>query len=174
MNNPSTIAYNGGYGIFVDGDPTTPDILNPFIGNSIFYNANNAIALANNGNDLQSQPLVSNAVLNADGYSLMVEATAPLMPSLTYYRLDFYLNNVDNSPITEGQTFLGYVDQVPSGTTIVQYFPLSTPLSSDVWVSATATNLNNATGLPGDTSPYSANLQIQTLPNIIPGYMFQF
>lgn len=174
LQGPNVIAYNAGYGALLNGDATTPDIHNPFVENAMYNNGNNAIALTNNGNNLQSTPLIINAVLNADGWNVMVEATAPLIPSFSYYRIDFYLNDVDNSPITEGKTLLGYVDQVPSGVTIVHLLPLPTQLTSNLWISATATILNNAGGLPGDTSPHSPNIQMDTLPNNIPLYMFQF
>jgi len=172
---PNVIAYNGtdatGYGIVVMGNATTPDLGNSFLSNSIFNNKADGIALFNNGNNLQAAPTVINAILNNDGNALTVGVTAPSVPADNMFRIDVFVNTTDRSPITEGQQFIGFIDSVSSGATIAQIFPLSTPIVSDVWVSATATNLGGP--LFGDSSTYSSNLQMVTLSNDIPAIMFQ-
>jgi hypothetical protein len=173
FNTPNVIMNNVSNGILLAGDVTTPDILNPLISNSIFNNGSDGIALLNGSNSSQAAPILVNAVLNADGNSIIIAATAPSTPSATTYRLDFFINSVDNTPITEGKLFIGSIPSVPSGTTVTQFFPLATTIASNLWVSATATNLNNPGTQPGDTSPYCSNLQMETLPNNIPAFMFQ-
>lgn len=174
---PNIIANNAGYGIYIDSDPTltTPDIYNAILGNNIYNNGGNGIQLANNGNDAQAAPIIINAVLNNNGTAVTIEATAPSTPSGINYRLDYFINSTDRSPITEGQLYLGgsvgSIQSIPAGATVTQSFPLNTPLYSNVWVSGTATALNNS-GQPGDTSPFTANFATEILPNNIPAFMF--
>lgn len=173
----NVIAYSGSgavgthNGIRVGGDPTTPDILNAIFANEIFNNTGNGIELVNNGNDMQAAPTLVNALVNADGNAVTIAATAPSTPANTLFRIDFFLNSVDRSPITEGENFIGYVDNVPSGETIVQRFALNSPISGNLWASATATDLNNF-GRPGNTSEFTSNLLTVTLVDNIPSIMF--
>lgn len=172
LQGDNVITFNAGYGIYIDGNAATPDTLNPLLNNSIFNNGGNGIVLTNNGNNLQAAPTIINALLNENGNGITIAATAPSTPASTNYRLDFYINNTNRAGITEGQTFIGSIASVASGATVVDFFSLTTTISSNLWVSATATNLNNPGGQPGDTSPYCSNFQMTTLPTNIPAFMF--
>lgn len=173
---PNTIAYNGtdttGNGVLIIGDIDNPDLLNAIVGNAIFNNASDGIALANNSNNNQAAPTIINAILNADGNSLTIGATAPSTPSDASFRLDFFINSTDRTPITEGEVHIGSLFEIPAGTTVAQMFSVPS-LTSNVWVSGTAINLNAPDTQMGDTSPYTANLQMATLSNNLPAIMFQ-
>ena len=120
----------------------------------------------------QAAPTILNAVLNNDGNAITITATAPSAPPASVFDLNFYINNVDNSPITEGQTYIGSVAAVPSNTTILAMFAIS-HITSNVWVSATATNRNNPMSGVGDTSPFCSNFSVATLPNNLVPIMFK-
>jgi hypothetical protein len=164
----NTIQFNGttvvpSYGVIVGGNTTAPDILNSILGNNIFLNNNNGIELVNNGNDLQEIPTVVNATGST---SVVITATAPTLPASSHFRLEFFANATNRNPITEGQSFLGAIDSVPSGATVTESFTGPGPVI-DKWVSATATNLNGAGNTPGDTSPFSSNtIVVPTCPTI--------
>ena len=172
----NVIAYNGtdttGYGIVIMGDATTPDVLNTILANSIFNNVSDGVALFNNSNNLQSAPTIINAILNNDGNALTVGVTAPSTPADSMFRIEFFVNDTDRSPITEGQLSIGFIEPIPSGATVAQLFPLSSPIVSNIWVSAIATNFNGSPFL-GDSSPHTSNVQMVTLANNIPAIMFQ-
>ena len=155
----NTIEFNGAYGVEVDGNATTPDILNPILGNSIFLNANNGIELLGGGNNDQEPPTINSAAVCAmGGNTVTIGVTAPAAPAASNFRLEFFLNTVNRNPITEGQTFIGAIAPVPSGQTVIQSFTLPDgTVSVGQWVSATATNLNGAGDTPGDTSEFSLN-----------------
>lgn len=169
----NVIAYNAtGNGILIDGDPTTPDIFNAILGNSIFNNQNDSIKLLDNSNDLQNTATVINALLNADGNAITIAATAPTEPSDAMFRLDFFINSIDRTPTTEGELFIGSINSVTAGTLVAALFQLSAPLASNQWVSVVATNLNGEGSVPGDSSPHSPNVQMVTLIDNIPSLMF--
>jgi hypothetical protein len=166
----NTIQFNGttvapSYGVIVGGDATAPDILNSILGNSIFLNNNNGIELVDNGNDLQEAPTVINATGSS---SIVITAIAPTLPAGSNFRLEFFVNDTNRNPITEGQLFLGAIDSVPSGATVTQSFSGPGSLASQ-WISATATNLNGAGNTPGDTSPFSLNIVLVPACPTIPG-----
>ena len=125
--------------------------------------------MANNGNDNQIVPVIVNAVFNTVGNGITIEATAPSTPSVNY-RLDFFLNTSDRSPITEGGLYLGTIETVAAGATITQFFALSSTITNG-WVSAVATALDG-TNYYGDSSAYTTNFTGATLPNNIPAFMF--
>jgi hypothetical protein len=75
------------------------------------------------------------------------------------FRLEFFSNSADRTPIAEGERFLGALNSVPTGAAVTQSFP-APGVSVGQWVSATATNLNNAGGAPGDTSEFTPNFEI--------------
>jgi len=157
--NGNVIAYNGttttpSYGVIVGGDATTPDVLNAILGNSIFLNNNNGIELVNNGNDLQAPPIVVSA---SGSDSITITATAPTLPATSTFRLEFFANASNRNPITEGQEFIGAINDVTSGTTVTQTFPISGSLVGK-WISGTASDLNGLGDNPGDTSPFSLNI----------------
>ena len=156
----NTIQYNNFFGIDIGGDVTTPDILNPVLGNSIFLNGNNGIILHDNGNNLQQSPTIISANYSATDNVLIVSASAPANPAASFFRLEFFVNSVDRTPITEGERFAGAISSVPTSSTITQSFTVP-GISVGQWISATATNLNNTGNTPGDTSEFTANVQIQ-------------
>jgi hypothetical protein len=158
----NVIKFNGnanppGYGVEVNGDDTTPDILNAILNNSIFANNNNGIKLLNNGNNLQEGPTLISAHLCGNGDQLVITGTAPENPIASNFRLEFFINTINNNPITEGETYVGALAPIESG----EYFSIVLPISvtPGMWLSATATNLNN-NGEPGDTSEFTLNIPI--------------
>jgi trimeric autotransporter adhesin len=169
----NVIRFNAGNGIRIAGNASTPDTLIPMLCNTIFDNNSDGIVLENNSNDVQEVPTIVNALLNDNMSSIIITATAPSTPANTTYQLDFFINTTDRTPITEGELFIGSLTPIASGQTITGYFTLSEPIASNLWISATATNLNNSFSEPGNTSPYSTNQQIETLPINFPSYMFQ-
>jgi len=172
-NNPNIIAYNGENGIVIDGDSITPDILNPITGNAIFNNGGDGIALLNNSNNLQLPPTLNNVLLSLDGTELLIDVTAPSVPAATTFRLDFFINNADRTPITEGQTYTGSLNGIPSGTSIVQLFSLFSAVSASAYISCTATNLANPLWFGNNSSSFSSNMQLETFSDDIPAIMFQ-
>lgn len=161
------IKFNGTYGILFQGDFSTPDILNSILGNSIFLNANNGIELTNNGNNLQQGPIITGASLCGNQQQLVISGTAPLSPVASNFRLEFFVNDINRNPITEGQRFIGAIDPIATGAPFSQLFVVAAPpIVPGTWVSATATNLNNS-GMPGDTSEFTLNFQIQPLTPIV-------
>lgn len=170
---PNIIAYNALNGVAISGSSTTPDVLNSILGNTIFNNIADGITITNGNNGLET-PEVINAIVNADGNAITVSATAPSDPSNAFFRLDFFINNNDRNPITEGELFIGSISPVAAGSTVSQLFSVNPAIISNVWVSATATNLNGQIGSgAGDSSIYTENLQMVTLVNNIPAIMFQ-
>ncbi|MFI5333380.1 MAG: beta strand repeat-containing protein [Candidatus Babeliales bacterium] len=170
------IAFNGtavspAYGILMAGDPVTPDTLNASVQNTIFNNVLSGIGLSNNSDNSQTIPTIVNALLNANGDAITISATAPSIPSDGTFNIDLFINNVDHSPLTEGKIYVGTLFLVPAGTTLVGQFPLTSTVGSDLWVSATTSNLNNFDA-PGDTSPFTSNFQMATLPNNLPPFVF--
>lgn len=160
----NVIAYNGNgdtqnYGVFLDGNASTPDILNAILGNSIYANNNNGIQLSNNSNDGQLPPTLIEATLNEN--ILTIIARTPNIPDSTYYRLEFFVTATNRNQITEGQLFIGALSSVAADTVVTQSFVVPSGVIVGQWISATATNLNNVDGTPGDTSMFSQNLQIQ-------------
>lgn len=173
---PNFIKFNGNgignhYGILVDGDSSTPSISNIILENNIFANDNDGIKLLNGSNNGQSAPTILNAVLNNDGNSVTIAVTAPSSPSTSTFNLDFYINSADRTPTTEGETHIGVLTDVPAGATVVQLFPLATTMVSNIWVSATATDVEF--GQVEESSEFCSNFQTATLPNNILPIMFQ-
>jgi hypothetical protein len=160
----NTIAFNTSNGVIIDGGSALTDAsLNPILGNSIYDNASDGILLLNNGNDNQEVPLLVTAKLVLPSNLVTVTAMAPSTPAASNFRLEFFVNSVNNNPITEGQRFIGAIPSVSSGATITQTFSVPAPLlTADTWISATATNLNNTGNTPGDTSMFSSNIRMQT------------
>lgn len=151
--------FNNAAGVFIDGDINDPDILNPVLGNSIFANNGSmGIELINGGNNMQEAPIIMSAMVT--GNQLTIQFTAPVNPAGAFFRIEFFANTSDISPNTEGRTFIGAVDNVPAGAELNEVLILQQPFSSNTFISATATNLNNTGGTPGDTSEFGANLEI--------------
>lgn len=166
----NTIQFNGttvtpSYGVIVGGNSASPDILNPILGNNLSLNDNNGIELVNNGNNLQDVPVIVTATGDS---TLVITATAPTLPAASTFRLEFFVNEVNRNPITEGQLFIGAMDGVASGATVTQSFTVPGGIVAR-WVSATATNLNNVGDTYGDTSAYSLNASVFPTCSTIPG-----
>jgi len=144
-------------GILIGGSVTSPDIINPILGNSIYNNGSSGIELFNLGNNEQAIPTINSAEINNLNQTT-ISVTAPATPPGTQFRIEFFYNMVNRSPITEGQRFIGFIEPVASGATVTASFLVSSPfVTSPIFISATATNLNNASGAPGDTSPFTGN-----------------
>ena len=161
----NTIRFNGyvtagdSFGVYIVGVAGNPDILNAILGNNIYDNDSNGIELQNNSNNNQIPPIISMATLNSSNI-LEIDVTAPAMPAASSFRLDFFINTVDRNPITEGARYIGSIASAASGQMVTKTFNVVSPVVAlGNFVSATATNLNNA-GQPGDTSEYSLNTQV--------------
>gem|GEM_PF-1594091 len=166
----NTIAYNGNglgapdfYGIFINGNAATPDILNAMLANNDANNNNNGIKLLNNSNNNQIPPTVTAAGVCLNKNALTLTITAPATPAASNFRLDIFVNTINRNPITEGARFIGSFASVPSGQSVTQTFIVPAPaIVPGNFISATATNLNNG-GAVGDTSEYSLNTLVTTL-----------
>jgi hypothetical protein len=148
----NSIVNNGQFGVEFSGDPTTPDTLNAIIGNSIYNNAGNGINLTNNANNLQEGPTLASFGLCCNGTEFSIGGFAPSIPSSSTFRLEFFTNPINSSPITEGQQLVGIIPTIASG----QSFLLTFTSNSVSFLSATATDLNNS-GLPGNTSEFTSS-----------------
>lgn len=156
----NTIKFNTFFGVNVGGDATTPDILNPLLGNPIYLNGNSGIVLHDGGNDLQEAPTLLAAEYCGANNVLIVTVTAPTTPAASFFRIELFFNSVDRNPVTEGERLIGVIDSLATSATVTQAFAVS-GISVGQWVSATATNLNNTGNTPGNTSEFSLNTQIQ-------------
>ena len=145
---PNVIAHNGGAGVDVQGGTS-----NGILGNSIYGNGGNGIAVTPQANDEQIAP----TVLTASPSGTMANATY-IAGSLT--------NTTPNSPFRvelfsslscgagSGQTFLGFVDMTTDGSGSGGFalnVPSAVPLTSVI--TATATNLSGQ--FYNDTSQFS-------------------
>lgn len=81
------------------------------------------------------------------------------MPNRTF-RIEFFVNTVNNNPITEGKTFVGFVNVTTDSTGLAQFNNVKLLSSATVgqFVSATATLLQNNDTL--ETSEYSSNIEL--------------
>ena len=161
------ITFNTNFGVTIGGDAGSPDILNSVLGNPIYNNGNNGIELHDGGNNEQEAPTVDSVLTCTFNNTVQVTVTAPANPPASSFRLEYFLNTVDRNPITEGETFIGFTTPVPSGATVTNVFAAPSA-SIGQWFSATATNLNNTGGTPGDTSEFSLNRQIEAaIPPVV-------
>lgn len=161
VNNGVLVTPN--YGIFFNGNSTTPDILDSILGNSIFNNNNNGIKLTNNGNHLQPYPTLTKAQIWKNVNQIRIQGTAPATPAASFFRIEFFVNSLNRNPITEGQNYIGAISSIASGASFDVILTGITPsLVAGQWVSSTATNLNNSNG-PGDTSEFSLNQEIDPI-----------
>jgi len=155
------IKFNTTFGVIVDGGSGMSDAsLNPILGNSIYDNGSDGISLSENGNDSQEPPTIDSANACMGSNAITISATAPAVPASSNFRLEFFLNEANNNPITEGQELIGAMPSVASGDTATQVFTPAFSVSPGQWVSATATNLNGTSGSPGDTSEFTLNTTI--------------
>lgn len=168
------IAFNGfsdpydKFGIYINGDSTTPNILNPILGNSIYNNANNGIELQNKGNNTQEYPNIIKAEFSPVGNMVVVTVTAPSNPENATFRLEFFVNYYNRNPIREGKIFVGAIPTISSGATITQAFTIPCDvITSGCYISSTATNLNNKDNSAGDTSEFTDNVKLMPLTSII-------
>jgi titin len=139
------IAFNNNDGVRV-GDPNTAGI--SIRGNSIFGNGGLGIDLANNGNDLQSFPIITNAF----GYatSTIVSGTLHSLGNGAFF-IDVYRNPTTNP--TEGKFYAGTVSVTTDGSGNTT-FALTNYTGNYAGQYFTAT----ATSATGDTSEFSADL----------------
>ena len=160
-NSPMIMITKAGpaYGVGFSGDPTTPDILNAIIGNSIYHNNGNGINLTNNANDNQQGPTITSASACNNQPQLVISGIAPALPAGSFFRLEFFTNPTDTSPNTEGKQLVGVIPSIASGQSFSLPFTSLELVSPGSFLTATATNLNNA-GQPGDTSEFTANFMI--------------
>ena len=162
----NTIAYNVGSGVLVQSGTG-----NSILSNSIFSNGHLGIDLAAPGdpangvtpngtgvrvgpNDLQNHPVLTAVVGGTKGSA---QATLNSLPN-TSFLIQFFSNTApDPSGYGEGQTLLGSqaVTTDVNGNATVSLTPPK-GLSSNAWVSATATN-----EVTGDTSEFSLDLVAQ-------------
>lgn len=148
------IKFNAIDGVLVDGGSVSAAVLNSMLENSIFLNNGNGIVLQNTGNNDQMPPTITNATLCGSGNAITISGNAPALPAASNFRLEFFENDINRNPITEGQNFIGAIDSIPSGAAFTQTFSTASITTAD-FISATATNLNNV----GSTQ--------ETLPNLL-------
>ncbi|HSW76237.1 MAG TPA: hypothetical protein VLG50_04300, partial [Candidatus Saccharimonadales bacterium] len=108
----------------------------------------------------QDPPTINAVEVCGGDNIIVVTITAPALPAASFFRLEIFLNRVNRNPITEGEIFVGAIDSVPSGATVTQSFFVPSGVTTADFVSATATNLNNTGGTPGDTSEFTLNSPI--------------
>jgi parallel beta-helix repeat protein len=139
------IAFNYGDGVLV-GDTNTAGI--GIRGNSIFGNGGLGIDLVNGGNNLQSFPVITNAV----GYatSTIVSGTLHSLTNAAFL-IDVYHNPAANP--TEGEFYAGTVNVTTDGSGNASFaLTNNTGNYAGQYVTATATSAT------GDTSEFSAGL----------------
>lgn len=158
-NRPMITRAGPGFGVGFSGNATTPDILNAIIGNSIYHNNGNGINLTNNANDNQQGPTITSASACDNQPQLFISGVAPALPASSFFRLEFFINPTDTSPNTEGKQLVGVIPSIASGQSFSLPFTSLELVSPGSFLTATATNLNNA-GEPGDTSEFTANFMI--------------
>jgi hypothetical protein len=168
----NTIAFNGGYGVYINAGSG-----NSILGNSIFANSPLGISLnsTNNANNNQAAPVVSGGSGSLGG--TRVSGTLATVANTTF-RIEFFANQgLDSAGNAEGQTFLGFA----TVTTDASGYLASSPGASAVitnpdtagaaftatnlaalsagegFVTATATNQTT-----GDTSQFSNYLAVPT------------
>ena len=155
-----------GYGVMIGGSATSPDILNPILGNSIYNNADSGIFLYNGGNNEQPIPTVNSAIL-FPGNTVTVIVTAPTTPVGAQFRIELFANMMNRTPITEGQRFIGSIQPVAAGASVTTTITVPAPaLLTPLYISATATNLNNISNTPGDTSPFTPMFEASINNNV--------
>lgn len=147
------------FGVGFNGNSTTPDILNAIIGNSIYHNNGNGINVTNNANDNQQGPTITSATACNNLPQIFISGTAPASPASSLFRLEFFINPTDTSPNTEGKELVGVIPSIASGQSFSLPFTSLGLIAPGSFLSATATNLNNA-GQPGNTSEFTINVTI--------------
>jgi hypothetical protein len=141
----NVIANNTGQGVLVDGSAATGNTIHA---TSIFGNGG-GISLTNNGNNLQSAPVLNSA--SEDGSNLTVGGTLHSTANSTF-NLDFFVNSVcDASGAGQGKSFLGSTSASTDSSGDAT-FTAVLPANPSEGLIATAT----ATDPSGNTSGFSA------------------
>ena len=139
----NVIAFNGGAGISMSNSPTGYAIL----GNSIHSNGGLGIAL-NGGNGGQTAPVITSSSTAAG--QTTIAGTLSSTPNTTF-RLEFFANDAaDSTGFGEGQTFLGFKDDVRTDDQGNAGFNVTFANPGGSVISATATDP------AGNTSEFSA------------------
>jgi hypothetical protein len=139
--------------------------LNPILGNSIYNNGELGIDLSDNGitlndpgdadtgpNDYQNYPVVVSVMTTTSGTNIQGSLNSTLNES---FRLEFFSNvSCDPTGYGEGRTYLGS-DSVHTDPGPDVGFDITLPVvvPGDVWITATATDLQ------GNTSEFSQCLE---------------
>lgn len=141
-----------GFGVIINGA-----VDNPILSNSIFNNDKSGIFFINDGNDNLPAPVLTTAT--ASGATIKVNGTlsSPANPNATF-RIEFFVNSLNRTPITEGQTFVGDAIVITDGSGNAAFNNIRLPSNANPgqFVSATATLL----GVSGavETSTFAPNL----------------
>jgi hypothetical protein len=163
------IAFNGSNGVVLFPDAGTR---NAILGNSIFSDTALGIDLGADGptpnhkngsatgpNLFENYPVLEAA--NSQSGVTTITGTLNSVPNQEY-RIEFFLNNVTNvSGFGEGKTFVGALNQLVLGDGNGDFaVPLQFSATAAQFITATATDPN------GNTSEFSAPIQVQTPPVI--------
>ncbi|MFL5245901.1 MAG: beta strand repeat-containing protein [Gemmataceae bacterium] len=143
----NTIAFNGGYGVYINSGSG-----NSILGNSIFANSPLGIFLnsANNANNNQAAPVLAGA--STSGSSTTISGTLTSVANSTF-RIEFFSNaGLDPAGNAEGQFYLGFttVTTDGSGNATFTAANLAAIPAGEGYLTATATNQST-----GDTSQFS-------------------
>ncbi len=165
----NTIAFNGGFGVFIVGSATRDSLLR----NPIFSNGGLGIGLNDDGvtpndpgdldtgpNDLQNFPVLTAAFSN--GSSTVMQGTLNSVGN-TLYRIEFFSNpTCDPSGNGEGQTFIGSTSvMTDSGGNAAINVTLPVGVSLSQVVTSTATDPT------GNTSEFSECVAVMPLTGCI-------
>lgn len=153
----NTIIQNNGPGVKI-----LSGIENSILTNSIFNNNGNGIDLS--GVIPVSIKIISvftNIVNNIQSIAIRGEIQGL---SDTTYKAQFFVNSVNRNPITEGQTFIGELNDITTNTngfaSFIAVFNLSNILPQPSYLSATATRTEGEINF--ETSEFTPNILILT------------
>jgi hypothetical protein len=140
----NTIAFNGEYGVDLEGGTGTS-----ILGNSIHDNASLGINLASGANDNQAAPVLLAATSSGTGTA--IAGTLAAYPN-SAFRVEFFSN--PSAAPGQGQTFLGFAQVSTDGQGNFSA-NLPTVLRPGTFLSATATDAN------GNTSEFAADITVK-------------
>ncbi|HVM59640.1 MAG TPA: M12 family metallopeptidase [Verrucomicrobiae bacterium] len=146
------IASNNGYGVEIDDVGTTN---NSVLGNSIFGNAYEGIALFSGNNSLSAPSLTVATV----GTNTTISG-ALASSSNTTFRIEFFSNPAGTVDV-QGQTFLGAINVMTgNGGTVTFNAGLTPTVSAGELIAATATDPR------GNTSPFSPAVSATAISSV--------
>lgn len=156
-NNGRVASLNPGAGILVSEATSRENII---FSNTDFVNKTSGIVLDTGANNNQTAPVITLA--QKSGSFIILAGTLVSIPNTTF-RLQFFTNEQNRNPITEGQTFESQIDVTTDVSGNASFSTVFGSLAKvEQFVSATATRLVD--GTPNETSQYSLNKEITQGP----------